>query len=574
MFSDKAQEVKRSVIGVLKDIDSKSEWPSPGPEPEAVDLGLSVKWATFNVGATKPEEYGDYFAWGETEPYYNYGYAQSGTPVWKRGKETGYSWASYKWCNGTEDSLIKYNYDSSFGAIDNNYVLDLGEKDGETIDDAARANWGASWHMPSLNDWWDLQDNCTWKWTDDYNGTGVAGYIITSNIIGYTENSIFLPAAGCREGLDLFIDDFGPMGSYWSSEISFADGPYSAYSISIYSEYVYGGYCPYYRCAGYSVRPVLDLTPDESKVTGVKLDRDELTVYEDGTAVLTAIVTPARAANKAVKWSSSDYNICDVDNEGVVYGVKAGNATITAKTVDGGYTASCSVTVLELPHPEAVDLGLSVKWATFNVGATKPEEYGDYFAWGETEPYYKYGYAQSDNPVWKSGKEAGYDWSSYKWCDGPDDSLTKYNYDSSFGAIDNNYVLDLGENDGETIDDAARANWGGSWRLPTLENWQELMANCTWEWTDDYNGTGIVGYVVTSNISGYTDKAIFLSLATSRYDTSIYDVGTFGNYWSSSLCPDGEDGPLYAYFIEFDNTYVDTNSGSRCCGMSVRPVTD
>ena len=95
---------------------------------------------------------------------------------------------------------------------------------------------------------------------------------------------------------------------------------------------------------------------------------------------------------------------------------------------------------------------MSVKWATCNVGATKPEEYGDYFAWGETDP------------------KSTYDWSTYKYCNGSSSTLTKYNTDNSQGTVDNKTTLDLS-------DDAARANWGDSWRMPTDAELTELRSN-------------------------------------------------------------------------------------------------
>ncbi|MBQ5370375.1 MAG: T9SS C-terminal target domain-containing protein, partial [Bacteroidaceae bacterium] len=131
---------------------------------------------------------------------------------------------------------------------------------------------------------------------------------------------------------------------------------------------------------------------------------------------------------------------------------------------------SCSLFDLdEMDGHEYVDLGLSVKWATCNVGADSPEDYGDYFAWGETSP------------------KSTYDWSTYKWCKGAYDNLTKYNTNSGFGTVDNKNQLDLS-------DDAARANWGGSWRMPTDEEFIELGEKCSWKRTTQ---NGVKGYKVT-----------------------------------------------------------------------------
>ena len=190
---------------------------------EYVDLGLSVKWATCNVGATKPEEYGDYFAWGEVEP-----------------KET-YNWGTYKWCNGNYDTQTKYCTSSDYGTVDNKTVL-------EAADDAATANWGGAWRMPTKEEQDELRENCTWEWTTE---NGVNGYRVTSNKAGYTNKSIFLPAAGIRGGSSL--DNAGSYGYYWSSSLS-TDNPYYAYGLRFNSDYV--DRLSYYRFCGQSVRPV------------------------------------------------------------------------------------------------------------------------------------------------------------------------------------------------------------------------------------------------------------------------------------------------------------------------------
>ncbi len=193
---------------------------------------------------------------------------------------------------------------------------------------------------------------------------------------------------------------------------------------------------------------------------------------------------------------------------------------------------------------EAVDLGLSVKWATCNVGASSPEEYGDYFAWGETEP------------------KSNYDWSTYKWCNGSENTLTKYCSNSSYGNngfTDNKTVLDL-------EDDAARVNWGGSWRMPTEAEWTELRNNCTRTWTTQ---NGVNGYRVTSNKAGYTDRSIFLPSAGYKFGTSLSNVGSSGNSWSSSV---GTLYPNNAWEVNFYSGSISSFYSSRCYGFSVRPV--
>ena len=186
---------------------------------------------------------------------------------------------------------------------------------------------------------------------------------------------------------------------------------------------------------------------------------------------------------------------------------------------------------------EAVDLGLSVKWASWNVGASAPEGYGAYFAWGETEI------------------DWDYDWANYKWCNGSSTTLTKYNTKGANGTVDNKTTLDL-------ADDAARANWGGSWRMPTDAEWTELRSSCTWTWTIQ---NGVNGRLVTAS----NGNSIFLPAAGDRNYTNLNDVGSYGHYWSSSL---GKAGPYGAWIVYFDSSRVYGYSYARYFGFSVRPV--
>ena len=223
--------------------------------------------------------------------------------------------------------------------------------------------------------------------------------------------------------------------------------------------------------------------------------------------------------------------------EGTTYYVRA-YATNEKGTAYGNQVV---FTTLEAPIEnvhEYVDLGLSVKWATCNVGASSPEDYGDYFAWGETQP------------------KSTYKWSTYKYCNGSYNSLTKYNNSSSFGTVDNKTQLELS-------DDAARANWGGSWRMPTRAEQDELRNNCTWTWTTQ---NGVKGRKVTSKSNG---NSIFLPAAGDRYDGSLYDAGSYGYYWSSSLYTGTPSG---AHYLFFGSSNVDWFYDDRYYGRSVRPV--
>ena len=275
-------------------------------------------------------------------------------------------------------------------------------------------------------------------------------------------------------------------------------------------------------------------------VSSVTLDNNSLTLGVAASKQLTATVQPSTATNRNVVWSTSNPEVATVNSDGLVTGIKAGAATITVTTEMGNKQAVCNVRVVE-PKLEAVDLGLSVKWASMNVGATKPEEYGDFFAWGETKP------------------KKSYTWSTYKYELGTDyhGPFSKYVTNSSYGTVDNKTVLD-------PEDDAAHVNWGGSWRMPTDAEWTELRTQCTWTWTTQ---NGVNGRLVT----GPNGKSIFLPAAGFRDDAYLYYAGSYGVYWSSSLNTGRPNGAWYVYFLS-DN--VDRLGNGRCSGQSVRPVSE
>ena len=212
-------------------------------------------------------------------------------------------------------------------------------------------------------------------------------------------------------------------------------------------------------------------------------------------------------------------------------------AFLAAAMLCGALTAAAQN--IESGH-EYVDLGLpsGTKWATCNVGADAPEAYGDYYAWGET--------ALKDN----------YNWGTYKWCNGDYNNLTKYNTKNNFGTVDNKTTLD-------PEDDAATVNWGGKWRMPTNDEWGELIDECAWTWT---TLNGVNGYEVKSNANGNT---IFLPAAGCRSYDYLYDAGDLGNYWSSSL---DTDSPYNAWYVYFYSDCVRRNYRYRYYGRSVRPV--
>ena len=205
------------------------------------------------------------------------------------------------------------------------------------------------------------------------------------------------------------------------------------------------------------------------------------------------------------------------------------------KPGDGQLYTTCP----DANHPHMIDLGLpsGTKWACCNVGASTPEGYGNYYAWGETQP------------------KSVYDRSTYRW--GSDyDELTKYCTKSSYGSVDNKTTLDAS-------DDAATANWGAPWRMPSLMQMQELVNSCTSTWTAQ---NGVYG----RKFVGPNGGAIFLPAAGYRWNGVLYNAGSRGLYWSSTL---HESSPVDAYFLYFNS------SGAywgyyyyRHIGHTVRPV--
>ena len=195
-------------------------------------------------------------------------------------------------------------------------------------------------------------------------------------------------------------------------------------------------------------------------------------------------------------------------------------------------------------NPQFVDLGLpsGTLWATCNIGAASPEDYGDYFAWGETEGY-------------NDGK-TDFSWSTYKWCNGSYSTLTKYNTSSRYGNVDNMTELEL-------EDDAAYVNWGPAWRMPSEEQFSELINSSytTTEWTTQ---NGVNGQKITSKTNG---NSIFLPAAGFR-SSSSHDGSS--DYWSRTL---SSDYPIYARGLVFNSNSISTDyKCSRYGGLSVRPV--
>lgn len=479
-----------------------------------VDLGLSVKWATCNVGASKPEDYGGYYAWGETE------------------EKSTYDWSTYKWCNGSETKLTKYCTTSRNGFVDNKMVLEL-------HDDVAHVKWGGSWRMPTTEEFAELRNrnNCTWTWTSQ---NGVNGYRVTSVKNG---NSIFLPAAYYRVDSDL-PGTRSFEGFYWTSSLyTFNPVSYLADNISFYLNGTESNY-HHYRSYGLSVRPVCD---DAVYVSHIAFNELSIAMKVDELKAINYTVSPSDATNQEIIWSSSNEAVATV-SDGIVTAKGAGTCTIRATAADGsGEYCECTLNIEDVESAyKYVNLGLSVKWATCNVGAINPEDYGDYFAWGETIGY-------------NEGK-TDFNRGSYKWCN-KIGTINKYCNSINDGLPDYKTVL-------EPEDDVAFVKSDGFWRMPTKEEMDELSNtnNCTWTWTSQ---KGVNGYKVTSLKNG---NSIFLPAAGYAKNSSLTDVDDSGHYWVNLL---NTSGSVCAYSSDFCSRYVScSDSYSRFNGLSIRPVYD
>lgn len=245
--------------------------------------------------------------------------------------------------------------------------------------------------------------------------------------------------------------------------------------------------------------------------------------------------------------------------EGTVPG-RSGKVIITYD--DGNVKFDKTLTLIADVKLEEVDMGLKVKWASFNIGAGKPEEYGLYYQWGDTQGY------TSDPSDGKLFQYRVNETSHYKWSHLYNSELTKYvpSDKPDFGYN--------GFTDGKTVldkeDDAAAAALGGKWRMPTEEEIEELLygTRCSREWVTVNN---VYGTKVTSLVPGYTDKWIFLPAAGARSNNTYEHNGIYGFYWTSSVYLEEPDNAVRLYTAK---TLFEKSRASRAYGFSIRAVTD
>lgn len=271
-------------------------------------------------------------------------------------------------------------------------------------------------------------------------------------------------------------------------------------------------------------------TKPTQPVEEIQLNKTHLDMVIFDECQLGIRVTPSYADNTEVIWTSSDSTVATVSSKGYVVAVKAGDVVIKATAADGsGVSATCSVHIVTGYEVSGyyfgygyVDLGLSVYWATKNINAASLEDNGDYFAWGETTP------------------KSDYSWGTYKYKSGS--YFTKYITSRVHGTIDDKTQLD-------TEDDAAHAQWGGNWRMPTKEEMDELITNCdfrwieTGEWPNNRGGIRITG-------PGPERKSIFLP-AGGQLDGTYSPTYWSGLYWTSTLYSSWDEQAYSLYFRQY-----------------------
>lgn len=480
--------------------------------PHMIDMGDGVMWACCNVGASSPIEYGDYYAWGETNP-----------------KTSDYDWDDYKWCNGTENGITKYSISSSDGIEDNKTQLEL-------IDDAARVSLGVPWRMPTVDEFSFLCNSCKWTKTTINN---INGYKVTAT----NGNVLFLPAGGMHYAGTSFFKP-GDSGWYWSSSLGSKSTGAAGFYFSNYRGIETSDDMAK-RCHGLSIRPVigayLNVFPSFIINPSYNAFSESFIIETDQTYTITTsaswFTAKASPDQKEVTLTVTE-NSKAAMRSGTITFTGGGLTRIVYITQDGNPASESLGTCPNDNHPHKVDMGNGVMWACCNVGASSPIDYGNYYAWGETTP------------------KTDYSWKTYKWCNGTENSLTRYCTNSSYGKVDNYKTL-------RSYDDAAWVNWGDSWRMPIIDELSDLNSKCRWIWTTIKNVNGY--HVIASN-----GNTIFLP-AAGYFGYFTPETGNYGYYWSSSLHnDDSRNSDRLGFSISDRSTFYE----SRYIGNSVRPVTE
>ena len=466
---------------------------------QAVDLGLpsGIRWASCNVGATTPEGYGYYFAWGETE------------------SKKDYSWETYKYANVGERyhyKFTKYCTDASSGDngfIDNKTVL-------EPEDDAATANWGDVWRMPTDAEWTELREQCTWTYTTL---NGVYGYQVASKTNG---NSIFLPAAGFRNGTSLYLQ--GRRGYYSSSSLleNYSD---NVWIVTFNHEEVYRH--SNNRNNGLSVRPVQDKQEEAEPAYQPK----PFTVAEDKQITFSSGNLQYTQSTQTWAFAEHQYDMLGTDN------VDGGSSKVFDATYGYDKTGSALADKIDL------------------------------FGWSGSTGSAKWGIGTSTD-------NSGYSGDFVDWGTNIGDGSTWY----TLTADEWDYLLDE-RSDANQLVGVARIQLGEK----IYANGLVLLPD---DWTCPAGVTFKSGFSNTHSVQAYADYrtftlsdwqqleaagAVFLPASGFREGSFVGYVQSSGYYWSAT--PDGSDHACYMFFLS--DSYVSYNySRNRYSGLAVRLVKD
>ena len=515
--------------------------PDPVPEPEPkpvivkeavyetndeyVALGFDgFMFATKNLGANKPEDTGDYFAWGETEPKENY------------------TWETYKWTMEIIDPYTNVTFSKYYlkgnGKPDYDYL--------EPEDDAATVMLGEGWRMPTSDEVKLLYDShaddllaCRIRPTSR---NGVYGY----ELIGLNGNSIFIPSTGVMIGKELTIWD-------WDSELWCSDfqGMQMSY-LEVGSLGVHFSLEGENRCTGLPIRPVKD-KKEKSDTIFLKYNVLESNIEQAQQRLAT--INPADYSAESYQTLDKAYqhavNIKTYakENDGQltsksIYVINKVNKELQDSINFASHNLRLAMVDLQmLPKPsdiKAVDLGLSVRWASVNLGARSETENGYYISWGELNP-----------------KEGSYDWESYQFCkqvnedDRDYSKFSKYVTNKKWGEVDGKTRLDI-------EDDAAHEFLGDNWRIPTPEEFEELIDKCTFE------NVRLNGHEVMK-VTGPNGNYIYFPHAGS---TSVIDEIY---YWTTDMSPEANQ---HAICYEIDSYWGIANQAweDRCVGLTIRAV--
>ena len=534
-------------------------------------------WAECNVGASKPEEYGYYFRWGDTV-----GYTRSG------GSNEGIYYSGVTWVSSTGERMSSspftpdlcptYGQDIS-ALLSTGYIDSTGNL--VAAYDAATAHLGSPWRMPTDTDFAALISNCTRTWITT---NGVSGYQVTGKG-DYANRSIFLPAAGY--GYDSYL--FQPYG-YCRSSTPTSDSVHTAWILYINASYFLES--ADYRYYGLSVRPVrgfvpcradgiITYDPPETQTTPVPVPYAWLDAHVAGVAHESEAYeasAKATAANGRKVWECyvvgldpsdpfDDFRITrfwmdgekpmfefnhTTDGSGnsiLPYVKRLGKANLADRwryVPDGGDPAFRFFAVEVEPPVSAVEEeelgGVQLwengpYWAECNVGASKPEDYGYYFWWGDTVGYTCSGGTWINYESGNGGYSSGVTWVSSKgvqMSSSPFSSSSCPTWDKDHAALISAGYIDSTGNL-VAAHDAAMAHLGSPWRMPTRAEINALISNCTTTWITT---NGVSGRLVTGK-GDYANRSIFLPATGYGNDSNLYRPGSNGRCWTSTPHSDG-----------------------------------